>query len=202
MSYDRVTAEGLGDDWSPAYSIEGGATTWLLLDEPERGLHRTAETQMARGLTRRTGSGLRSVLATHSPDLLDHGIGDVNYVRRRSQDRPGAVISMREFDGARDDLGLNPSDMLRRTRGIALVEGEHDLRILTGMIGTELSQLGVEMLPLRGGSQLRTATDSRFLYEFTDAVLFPILDDLMLGPVTDLWAPGRPRQPASSQPLK
>lgn len=55
------------------------------------------------------------------------------------------------------------------------------------MIGADLAPLGVELLPLRGGHQLRTATDSRFLYEFTDAVLFPILDDLMLGPVTEMW---------------
>lgn len=187
-TYDRAHVELAGEDWSAADAIEGSATTWLLLDEPERGLHRTAESHMARGIGSRTRSGLRSILATHSPDLLDYGIGEVNYVRRRSPHRAGAVISMRDFDGVREDLGLNPSDMLRRTRGIALVEGEHDLRILAGMIGADLARLGVELLPLRGGSQLRTATDSRFLYEFTDAVLFPILDDLMLGPVTELWA--------------
>lgn len=168
-------------------TIEGAATTWLVLDEPERGLHRTAESQMARAIGARTLSGLRTVVATHSPDLLDHGVGEVSYVRRRTRDRPGAVISMTEFEGAREELGLNPSDMLRRTRGIALVEGEHDLRVLTGTIGAELSRLGVELLPLRGGSQLRTATESRFLFEFTDAILFPILDDLVLGPVTELW---------------
>lgn len=186
-SYDRRHAQLMGEDWSTEDSIERSATTWLLVDEPERGLHRTAETRMARGIGGRIESGLRSILATHSPDLLDHGIGQVNYVRRRSRDRPGTVISMRDFDGVRQDLGLNPSDMLRRTRGIALVEGEHDLRILEGMIGNDLARLGVELLPLRGGSQLRTATDSRFLYEFTDAVLFPILDDLLLAPLTDLW---------------
>lgn len=186
-AFDREHSELVGEDWSAADAVEGAATTWLLLDEPERGLHRTAETHMARGLGVRTGSGLRSILATHSPDLLDSGVGEVNYVRRRSSERLGAVISMRDFDGVREDLGLNPSDMLRRTRGIALVEGEHDLRILTGTIGADLARLGVELLPLRGGSQLRTATDSRFLYEFTDAVLFPILDDLMLRPVAELW---------------
>lgn len=187
-SYDRQFAELMEGLDEPAYdALEGSATTWLLLDEPERGLHRTAETHMARGIVRRTELGVRSVLATHSPDLLDHGAGEVHYVRRRSHDRPGAVLSMQDFNGVRQDLGLNPSDMLRRTRGIALVEGEHDLRIFTAMIGTDLARLGVVMLPLRGAGQLRTATESRFLYEFTDALLFPVLDDLALSPLTELW---------------
>ncbi|MER6971133.1 hypothetical protein ABT304_08775 [Nocardioides sp. NPDC000445] len=186
-SFDRQTAEVMEDDWNPADAVESRATTWLILDEPERGLHRRAESWMASGIGRLTESGVRPILATHSPDLLDHGLGDVNYVRRRDQNRPGSVISMRDFAGVREDLGLNPSDLLRRTRGIALVEGEHDLEILRGMIGTELQRLGVEVLPLRGGRQLKTIVDSRFLYEFTDAVLFPVLDDLSLGPITELW---------------
>lgn len=187
-SYDRLHAELTDEFDTPGYdALEGSATTWLLLDEPERGLRRTAETHMARAIGRRTELGVRSVLATHSPDLLDHGTGEVHWVRRRSHDRPGAMLPMRDFNGVREDLGLNLSDMLRRMRGIALVEGEHDLRILTGMIGTDLARLGVKMLPLRGGSQLQTATESRFLYEFTDALLFPVLDDLVLGPLTELW---------------
>lgn len=162
------------------------ATIWLLLDEPERGLHRTAEARMARGIRERSRTNLRAVLATHSPELLDHGIGEVNYVRRRSPDRPGAVVSMRDFHPVREDLGLNPSDMLRRTRGIALLEGEHDLEVLAGMIGPELERLGVALLPTRGAAKLKTVVDSRFLYEFTDATLFPILDELS-GPVAALW---------------
>jgi len=79
---------------------------------------------------------------------------------------------MGQFDNVRADLGLNPSDMLRRTKGIILVEGEHDLEILLGALGSELDRLGVTVLPTRGGSKLKTVVDSRFLYEFTDAVLF------------------------------
>lgn len=186
---DRLEiAKAIGRDRGLGGAAHAATTTWLLLDEPERGLHRTAEAQMSRGIETLTGSDVRAVLATHSPELLDHGVGDVSYVRRRSHDRPGAVLAMRDFDAVREDLGLNPSDMLRRrTRGIALAEGEHDLEILNGAIGTELRQLGVEVLALRGGSNLKHLVDSRFLYEFTDAVLFPVLDDLTLSPISELW---------------
>jgi hypothetical protein len=168
------------------HGIEGSATTWLLLDEPERGLHRTAEAQMATGIAGAAGRGLRSVLATHSPELLDTGMAEVNFVRRRSHNRPGTVVPMSAFDGVREELGLNPSDMLRRIRGIALVEGEHDVEVLTGTIGSELERLGVTLIPTRGAARLKTVVDSRFLFEFTDAVLFPILDDLS-GPIAELW---------------
>jgi hypothetical protein len=94
---------------------------------------------------------------------------------------------MGAFEDVRSDLGLNPSDMLRRTRGIALVEGEHDLQVLQGAIGNDLEALGVRLLATRGGQRLKTVVDSQFLYEFTDAVLFPILDDLTLEPVVELW---------------
>lgn len=162
-------------------------TTWLLLDEPERGLHRTAEAHMARGIRGRTGLGRRAVVATHSPELLDSGSAEVKYVRRRSRDRVGAVVPMGDFEQLRADLGLNHSDLLRRTRGIALVEGVHDIAVLRGTMGPDLERLGVTLLATRGGHNLKTVVDSRFLYEFTDAVLFPILDDLLIRPVNEVW---------------
>lgn len=163
------------------------ALTWLLLDEPERGLHRTAEAQMARGLSNLAERGVRVVAATHSPELLDQSLGEVSFVRRRSVKGPGAVLPMSRFDPIRDSLGLNPSDLLRRTRGIALVEGEHDREVLRGMIGSELDDLRVRILTVRGSTRLKAVVDSQFLYEFTDAVLFPILDGVGLGDLTVMW---------------
>ena len=142
---------------------------------------------MGNGVRKGVGDWLRTAIATHSPELLDNSAEDVYYVRRRSEVQSGAVIPMRSYDHLRDDLGLKPSDMLGRTRGIVLLEGEHDLQVLEGMLGANLKALGVMLLPTRGGTKLKTVVDSRFLYEFTDAVLFPVLDELSAG-VTTLWA--------------
>lgn len=212
-AWDRIIARqdaGFYDEDAPAPfpdspdyrgELERCSTTWLLLDEPERGLHRTAETHMARGLAARTEQGARMAVATHSPELLDSGIAETTYVRRRSADRDGAVVPMSDFADLREDLGLNPSDMLRRTRGIVLVEGEHDIEILRGAFGADFDRLGVVILTTRGGSRMKTVVDSRFLYEFTDAILFPMLDDMALNPVRDAWARACTEariQPASS----
>ena len=175
-----------GGPTDPASPPRAGAT-WLLLDEPERGLHRTAEAQMGRGIQALAARGLRTVLATHSPELLDREIGDIRYVRRRSVNGDGCILPMARFDSIRDSLGLNPSDLLRRTRGYALVEGEHDREVLRGMVGEELDALGVKILAVRGSTKLKTVVDSQFLYDFTDAMLFPILDDVALGTLDELW---------------
>lgn len=173
-------------DTIPDHQPRSGPT-WLLLDEPERGLHRTAEAQMARGLGNLAKRGVRVLAATHSPELLDQGLGEVNFVRRRSAEKPGEVLPLAQHDPIRDSLGLNPSDLLRRTRGFALVEGEHDHEVLRGMIGPELDVLGIEILAVRGSTRLKTVIDSQFLYEFTDAVLFTILDGVGLVDLTLLW---------------
>lgn len=180
----RLGIEGDPSD-SPTPSVVGAI--WLLLDEPERGLHRTAEAQMGRGIRTLAARGIRTVLATHSPELLDREIGDIRYVRRRSVNGEGCVIPMARFDSIRDSLGLNPSDLLRRARGFALVEGEHDREVLRGMIGGELDELGVEILAVRGSTKLKTVVDSQFLYSFTDAMLFPILDGVALTTLDQLW---------------
>lgn len=183
---EELARKALHPDTTPDLPTRSGLT-WLLLDEPERGLHRTAEAQMARGLSNLAERGVRVVVATHSPELLDQKFGEVSFVRRRSVEGPGAVLPMARFDAVRDSLGLNPSDLLRRTRGWALVEGEHDREVLRGMIGSELDDLGIQILAVRGSSKLKTVVDSQFLYEFTDAVLFPILDHVRLGDLKAVW---------------
>ena len=167
----------------------------LLLDEPEAALHRSAESQLVAGLTKLTSSGEVSVVtATHSPLLLDSRAGEVYYVRRRGAGTEGALVHLSEVDfTSLGDLGLLPSDLLRRTRGFILVEGEHDLVILEGAFGGDLKQLGVEILPLRGAAKLKDVVDSRFLFEFTDAVLFPLLDDVQLETVVTAWEEARRR---------
>lgn len=184
---DEIGRRIVGDTTDSASAPFVSGALWLLLDEPERGLHRTAEAQMGHGIGTLAARGVRTVLATHSPELLDREIGDIRYVRRRSVNGEGCVIPMAGFEPLRDSLGLNPSDFLRRAKGFALVEGEHDREVLRGMVGDELDAIGVEILAVRGSTKLKTVVDSQFLYGFTDAVLFPILDGVGLAALDELW---------------
>ncbi|WP_447646187.1 ATP-dependent nuclease [Nocardioides zeae] len=186
---DPVQEIGRGIVGNPTASTSpsGPAAIWLLLDEPEKGLHRTAEARMGHGIRTLADRGIRTVLATHSPELLDREIGDIRYVRRRSVNGEGCVIPMARFDAIQDSLGLNPSDFLRRAKGFALVEGEHDREVLRGMVGDELGAMEIEILAVRGSTKLKTVVDSQFLYRFTDAVLFPILDGVGLPALAELW---------------
>lgn len=161
----------------------------MVLDEPEAALHRTAEAHMAAALASLASESQASILvSTHSPELLDSRGATRVLVRRRTQEQPGALVP---FTGAvleaMEDLGLQPADLLRRTRAFLLVEGEHDVAVLMGWFATELAALGVDILPLRGGSKLRTVLDSRFLFDYTDALLFPFLDDMDVERVQELW---------------
>lgn len=48
-----------------------GATTTVIIDEPEAALHRSAERHMAQGLDGLTAMGPQVVVATHSPEVLN-----------------------------------------------------------------------------------------------------------------------------------
>ena len=177
----------------PTYSSEPRIT--LVLDEPEAALHRTAEAHMAHGLrTLAADSGIQVVVATHSPELLN--AADANVVRVYRQEgvrryTTGMVTrteSLQEPQRAElDEYGLSPSDLLRRRRGFLLVEGHHEVVILGASIGNELTALGIEILPLRGATQLPATIDSRLLFDFTDAVIIAVLDNGDADLIDSVW---------------
>ncbi|MBK9741417.1 MAG: hypothetical protein IPO93_18510 [Actinobacteria bacterium] len=173
--------------------------TFIIIDEPEAALHRAAESHMAEGLkwlAQREGAYV--VVATHSPELLDsmgsavyrvhptdHEIfnGSTLEIVSRSQVTELTDVDRRQMH----DLGLQPSDLLRRSRAFLLVEGLHDEIVLRHFVGDDLDRLRVVILPLRGAAQLPSTLDSRFLFEFTDAVLVPLLDNISAAVVTSAW---------------
>jgi hypothetical protein len=79
------------------------------------------------------------------------------------------------------------SDLLRRQRVILLVEGLHDQIVLEGLLGDELRRSRVHMVPIRGGRQLPAALESQLLFDFTDALIVPVLDNLSAEHVNDVW---------------
>jgi predicted ATP-dependent endonuclease of OLD family len=161
----------------------------VVLDEPEAALHRAAEAFLASGLAGLTArGGLTVVVATHSPELLDRPEAFLYQVQRADAERASRLVAL-DFAAkdALSHLGLLPSDLLRRQRGFLLVEGEHDFWGLDEWIGSDLRRLRVEILPFRGAGNLKSILDSRFLFDYTDAHLFTLLDALKTSIVSSAW---------------
>jgi hypothetical protein len=161
----------------------------VVFDEPEAGLHRSAESHMARGLSRLAHQpGKIVIVATHSPDLLDDPDASVIEVRRRP-DGTGFIAPLRALDREQlESFGLQPSDLLRRQRSFVLVEGEHDEIVIGTLIGEQLRQHRAYVVALRGGANLEASLDSRVLYDFTDAQLIAVLDNIQAEHVRSVWS--------------
>lgn len=165
---------------------DGKVDRLILLDEPEAALHRSAESQVARYLSEIGTAGDVSLLvATHSPELLDFEDARLFEVERhdgRRRLKPLPAIARNSLS----ELGLLPSDLLRRQRGILLVEGAHDQAVLEVLFGDEMRRLRVEVLPLRGTHQLSAARIG-FLFEYTSAHIFVMLDNIKTDAISETW---------------
>ena len=173
-----------------ALTAEIDDTPYLIVDEPERGLHRTAEAYLAEGLRDLVSNGrLRMMAATHSPEFIDTDFGQLIHLERTGSSRLGTPreLTRDEVDELRS-FGMEPTSLLSRDRGYLLVEGEHDKQIFEGYFAEELREMHVEVLAMRGTRNLWTVFDSEFLIERTDALLMPLLDDIALEPLFDLWS--------------
>lgn len=163
---------------------------YLLLDEPERGLHRAAETHMAEGLLALATTGrIRPILATHSPSLLDAGQGQIFKITKQGHRGIGQIAELLPSEVAEiKNFGLRPSSLLSPDRGYLLVEGVHDKEILEGWFADDLKSMRVAVLAMHGTANLLNVFDSEFLINRTDALLMPLLDDVAVDPLLDLWA--------------
>jgi hypothetical protein len=84
-------------------------------------------------------------------------------------------------------LGLIPSDLLRRWRVVLLVEGHHEELIFQEAIGKELHAARAHVLPFGGVRQLHAVVDSRLLWDFTDAQFIPVVDNEKAGRLDEVW---------------
>jgi energy-coupling factor transporter ATP-binding protein EcfA2 len=158
----------------------------MLIDEPEAALHRAAEAQMSSYLAELAQDPrMRVFVATHTPELLDLAAARVYQVARTSGQR-----SVRQLDAVTREnmleLGLHPSDLLRRQRGIVLVEGTHDQTVLEAFFGELFRALRVDVLPVRGATQL-TPAKIGWLFQYTPAHIFVMLDNISTGEVARVW---------------
>lgn len=185
-----------------------------IIDEPEAALHRSAESRMAHALIELAMSDPRRIIlvATHSPELLDHPRANLIEVKRNtgqlSRDdhaygakHPRSTVQPLELND-RDSLhalGLNPSDLLRWTKIFLLVEGHHEQIILEKLFLPRLQKARVEIIPLEGAKNLSKTVDSYALFKFTRAHVVGLVDNLQHQAVQESWDKARELRSTTSE---
>lgn len=166
----------------------------LLADEPERGLHRGAESRLAQTVARLAKSGVPSVLATHSPALLNDPRLAVGHVARNAAGRTTLASQMPSFRSDRDrelladQLGLTLADLYQLTRVFVLVEGPHDRALLETLLGDDLDAAFARILPINGAKQLTAMLNAPMIFDYTDAKVLLVLDNLVQETMAVSWA--------------
>jgi ABC-type branched-subunit amino acid transport system ATPase component len=159
-------------------------TQWIVIDEPESGLHRAAEAELAQALSSTSwNKGSIVVVATHSPEFLDLPNAHVNHVDG------GKVRELTEID--REDLvalGLRPGDLLGQIRTFLLVEGEHEKVIFENIFGSELRRAGCKIIVARGAKNMKDVFESQMIFNFSDATIVSLLDNIDALDVNAIWS--------------
>lgn len=152
----------------------------LIIDEPERGLHRLAELHLRAGLValEKEIPGLVTCVATHSPLFLRPDLASLHHVQRTND---GGVtvnkLTSANLNNARG-LGISTTDLLQLTRTIVLVEGSHDEWVLNTLFEDEFEELGVRVLSIRGATKLQSAAEGQLLFDYTEANILVMLDNV------------------------
>jgi len=166
--------------------LEQAVPRILFIDEPELGLHPTAQRFLASGLQGIVEEiGLQVVLATHAPALLAEP-SRLRHVRRNRRGRTTAVELPTAFVTDLADLGLQAADLVQLTRAFVIVEGRHDELVLEHVIGDELRNRSVVITPMRGASRINSVLDARFMFDFTDAKVIVVIDNMRPG-IAQAW---------------
>ena len=168
-------------------SAEADSRIIAILDEPERALHRRAETDIVDRLVELCEQNeLQLVVASHSPAFLSHPECELHHVYRDSGGYTEVDQVPRSVVERTVELGLNPSDLLQLTRVLLLVEGQHELVILNELIGDRLAELGVQLLCMRGATSLK-AWDAQLIERYTDVPFVVLVDNDNAERLRNIW---------------
>jgi len=161
----------------------------IILDEPELGLHRQAETHLANGLNQITQElDATVVVASHSPAFLRPDICTLHHVDRNPDNGRVRVAPMGAVGVERvRELGLHPPDLLQNVKTVLLVEGQHEVWVLDELFGEEFQRHGVLVSPLRGAKLLKSAVDAHLLFDFTSANVVVMLDNESTDRIEMIW---------------
>ena len=164
----------------------------VTIDEPESGLHRGAEAQLTKGILRLALlCGFKPVVATHSPIVIREMVaaGANLFSVSRSPDGSSTVEVFHPDDvqNLGQVAGVSVSDLLHLVRAFLIVEGEHDFRVINAVMGQELHDLGVRVIPMRGAKGVSQVVDSAFLWNFSEAKVWVLLDSLNMEVIEPIW---------------
>lgn len=152
---------------------------------------------MANGLERLAINGPQILVATHSPDLIDTRDATL-YEVNKSSGRTRVRTLDQPKRASLDRLGLRPSDLLRRTRVFILVEGKHDEVVLRHLCREQLAEARAEIIAIRGGAKLPGTVESQMLFDYTDAHLVAVLDNVESTVVQTVWTQAKERYNADN----
>jgi energy-coupling factor transporter ATP-binding protein EcfA2 len=160
----------------------------IVIDEPERGLHRRAERTLANALHHLSiTENITCVVATHSPAFLGINGARLNHLWKSPSGSSVLESLPSDIEPWANELGLEKADLLQLCRLFLIVEGEHDALVLNTLFNDEFSQFGVRAIPLRGLRNITNATDASFIFRYTDASILYLTDNDNHQRVTDIW---------------
>jgi AAA15 family ATPase/GTPase len=163
------------------------STKWLVIDEPESGIHRTAEADLAVALASPVwNSGNVLVIATHSPEFIEIANANVLHIEA------GIVRELTSLNRENlEILGLRPSDLLTSVKVFLLVEGEHEKIVFETLFKEELRKLRCKIIVARGGKNMKDVFESQMIFDFSDALVICLLDNLNAEAIEAIWDEAR-----------
>jgi len=205
LSYATNRLAGLAIQIALAEETRPDDLKIFLLDEPDLGLHRSAERVLFAALERLAANpNFLVVVATHSPLALGLRTAKLHHVTRNDD---GGIDFKKLSLKSKDQLhvlGLSISDTLALTRVFMIVEGRHDEIVFSELfadIPGGFRDLGIEILPMHGGRNAGSVIDSTLLWDYTDAKVAVVLDRVPHETLSALWehAVTRVRETADSR---
>lgn len=170
---------------SLALELRGGMerhARLVIIDEPERGLHRLAERRLAEGLAHLGEKlSLTFVVATHSPAFLRLQHAQRLHLRR---DEHGHLVPER-FDGRLADpalLGLSPADRAHFVEVVVFVAEARDAAALEGFLGASMADHGIVIRVLPDVTERSGADMVEQVARLTDARILVVADEQQLEP--------------------
>lgn len=155
--------------------------TVAVIDEPERGLHASAEATMASAIS---AIADRVLVATHSVRFLDEAFkhGMAHLVTRNEMGLPeirGEFPALSESSQSqlRDDLGVGPGELALLTSVFVLVEGIHDQVLIEHFLQQEFRGQRVQVVPMQGTKSVEDLVTSPFIFVATAAPIVICLDN-------------------------
>jgi len=175
----------------------------VLIDEPERALHRSGERRVLSNLS---GLGTYVLSGSHSPILLGDRSVNVLHV---SQSSKGFVRVASYAEGMKTNpsdspastaeaLGIELSDLLALVKVFVLVEGAHDKVVIPAMCPELESAIDVRFFAMNGTRDLVDLAKCKFLIEMTDAQILVIADNTRIGFLSEVIK-STDRRPSAEQ---